>query len=371
MSSYTQVPLGEICKVNPRAKETGCRDDTVVSFVPMATVDGQAGEIAVYAERPFAEVDKGYTSFENGDILFAKITPCMENGKVALAQNLSNGIGRGSTEFYVLRPGERVLGEYIYHFVRQPQFREEAKKNFTGTAGQQRVPKSFVQNAPVPLPPLAEQRRIVGILNRAARIERLRKQAQERLQEFVPALFVKMFGDPATNPMGWETAPLGNVIELAYGKSLPVRVRKGGSVPVYGSNGVVGWHNESLVQEPTVIVGRKGSAGAIHLTTGPSYPIDTTYYVRTKLGFQPDIIYISYVLKFADLSRIRTETGVPGLNREDVYKEIIPLPPLEEQRKFAKLSESAYNISMISAKASKFASTLGQSLMSGLLEDAA
>jgi len=211
MSSYTQVPLGEICKVNPRAKETGCRDDTVVSFVPMAAVDGQAGEIAVYAERPFAEVDKGYTSFENGDILFAKITPCMENGKVALAQNLSNGIGRGSTEFYVLRPGERVLGEYIYHFVRQPQFREEAKKNFTGTAGQQRVPKSFVQNAPVPLPPLAEQRRIVGILNRAARIERLRRQVQERLQEFVPALFVKMFGDPATNPMGWPDQKLGDV----------------------------------------------------------------------------------------------------------------------------------------------------------------
>jgi len=90
-----------------------------------------------------------------------------------LAHGLANGIGRGPTEFYVLRPGDRVLGDYIWHFVRQRRFREAAQRSFTGTAGQQRVPRSFVENARVPLPPLDEQRRIVDILNRAARIEAL------------------------------------------------------------------------------------------------------------------------------------------------------------------------------------------------------
>ena len=162
--------LGEICTINPRAKKSGYSDNMVVSFVPMVAVDERAGAIAVREERPLAEVSRGYTSFKDGDVLFAKITPCMENGKAALARNLTNGIGRGSTEFYVVRPGDRVLGEYIYHFVRQAWFREEAKRNFTGTAGQQRVPKTFMENALIPLPPLDEQWRIVGILNRAAKI---------------------------------------------------------------------------------------------------------------------------------------------------------------------------------------------------------
>jgi len=192
-----------------------------VSFVPMAAVDEQAGVISICEERLLADVLKGYTAFEDGDVLFAKITPCMENGKAFLARNLTNGFGFGSTEFHVLRPGDRVLDEYIYHLVRQPRFREEAKRNFTGTAGQQRVPKTFMENVLVPLPSLSEQRRIVGILNRVARIERLRAQARERLQEFIPALFIGMFGDPASNPMGWPVAPLGDVAKVVAGDPAP------------------------------------------------------------------------------------------------------------------------------------------------------
>ena len=134
-----------------------------VSFVPMAAVNEQLGTITHREERPIAAVSKGYTAFEEGDVLFAKITPCMENGKVALARDLTNGIGRGSTEFHILRPSDRVLGEYIYYFVRQPSFRAEAKRNFTGTAGQQRIPKEFLENTLIPFPPLDEQRRIAGI----------------------------------------------------------------------------------------------------------------------------------------------------------------------------------------------------------------
>ena len=211
--SFPMVPLGEVCKVNPRAMRTRDSDDMLVSFVPMAAVDERLGAITVCEDRPIAEVSKGYTPFEDGDVLFAKITPCMENGKTALARNLTNGVGRGSTEFHVLRPGSHVLGEYVYHFVRQSRFRDEAKRKFTGTAGQQRVPKSFVENALIPLPPLGEQRRIVGILNRAAKIERLRARARELMEEFMPSLFVRMFGDPVENPLGWDVARLGEVIQ--------------------------------------------------------------------------------------------------------------------------------------------------------------
>ena len=164
MTAHAQVPLGEICKINPRTRRNGYASDTLVSFVRMAAVDERSGSITIREDRPIADVSKGYTQFLDGDVLFAKITPCMENGKAALARDLTNGMGSGSTEFYVLRPDEKVLGEYIYHLIRRPQFRETAKRNFTGTAGQQRVPKSFMENVLIPLPPLDEQRRIVGIL---------------------------------------------------------------------------------------------------------------------------------------------------------------------------------------------------------------
>ena len=195
MTAHTQVPLGEICKINPRAQRSGYASDTLVSFVPMAAVDERLGVITTREERPIADVSKGYTPFQDGDVLFAKITPCMENGKAALARDLTNGMGSGSTEFYVLRPGERVLGEYIYHFVRQSRFRETAKRNFTGTAGQQRVPKSFMENVLIPLPTLDEQRRIVGILNRAAKIEQLHVEAAQSASDLRASLMARLLDD--------------------------------------------------------------------------------------------------------------------------------------------------------------------------------
>ncbi|MXW23249.1 MAG: hypothetical protein F4123_11045 [Gemmatimonadetes bacterium] len=134
---------------------------------------------------------------------------------------------------------------------------------------------------------------------------------------------------------------LGDAVELVYGKSLPVRARRKGLIPVYGSNGVVGCHDEALVLEPTVIVGRKGSVGAVHLVSGPSFPIDTTYFVRPRSGVEIDICYASYALKRLDLSRLRTATGVPGLNREDAYREPFSLPPLAEQKRIAGILDAA------------------------------
>lgn len=138
--------------------------------------------------------------------------------------------------------------------------------------------------------------------------------------------------------------PLGQVIELAYGANLPKAKRRGGSIPVYGSNGVTGWHDEALVNGPTVIVGRKGSAGAIHLSEGPSFPIDTTYYTRCRAGVQLDIRFLAYALKKLDLSRLRTSTGVPGLAREDAYRELILLPPIDQQLRIVDLLLRAENI---------------------------
>ena len=216
--AWPLVALSDVCAINPRlSRNAQPADDCDVTFVPMAAVDEHAGTIVSPQIRPYAEVRKGFTVFADGDVLFAKITPCMENGKAAVANQLCNGLGFGSTEFHVLRASPDVLPQYLFYYVRQEGFRREAKANFTGTAGQQRVPTAFLQNRLIPLPPLAEQRRIVDILDRAAAIQRLRKAAEEKAREIIPALFVDMFGDPATNPKGWPVATLDKQAEIQGG----------------------------------------------------------------------------------------------------------------------------------------------------------
>ncbi len=155
--------IGDICEINP-AKPAGnaMPANAPVSFVPMPAVDAVEGAITAPQTKSFAEVRKGFTSFRNNDVIMAKITPCMENGKAAITRNLTNGLGFGSTEFHVLRPTTAVLPEYVYTFIRQESYRRAAEAEMTGSVGQKRVPQSFLEMTELPLPPLAEQGRIVS-----------------------------------------------------------------------------------------------------------------------------------------------------------------------------------------------------------------
>ena len=170
----------------------------------------------------------------------------------------------------------------------------------------------------------------------------------------------------------WLTAPLGDVIELVYGKSLPKGMRAvEGKIPVYGSNGITGWHDEPLVNESTIIVGRKGSAGAIQFVQEPCYPIDTTYFVRVRRGVEAETKFLFYLLGRLDLSRLKTATGVPGLNREDAYRELISLPPLPEQRRIVDLLSRAEGIVRLRRGAEKKAAELIPALFNDMFGDPA
>ncbi len=174
---WARAPLGEVAGVNPRHPRD-LDEDLIVTFVPMPAVSESGWKLAATRERPWHEVRTGYTHFAEGDVLFAKITPCMENGKAAVATNLRNGLGCGTTELHVLRPYTGIDAKYLYHFIHQESFRREAANNFTGTAGQLRVPVDFVRNVEVPLAPVEEQRRIVAKME--ALLARV-KASQERL----------------------------------------------------------------------------------------------------------------------------------------------------------------------------------------------
>ena len=171
--SWAEATLDDVAQINPPGALTTVPDEQEVTFVPMAAVEELTGRIDLDGARAFGEVKKGFTRFREGDVLFAKITPCMENGKITVARGLRQGIGCGSTEFHVLRPNGTVLPEYLRYYLVQSAFRRDAQRNMQGAVGQQRVPTDFLRASRLPVAPLPEQQRIVS------RIEELFSEIDE------------------------------------------------------------------------------------------------------------------------------------------------------------------------------------------------
>lgn len=172
----------DIAEINPRRPALERADDEPTTFVPMEAVDGLTGVMDASRTRSFSEIKKGYTYFEEGDVVFSKITPCMENGKHAIATGLIDGIGFGTTEFHVLRPLGLLDATWLQSYLRRPEILHEAVNHFTGAVGQRRVPPSFLEELEIPLPPLPEQERIAAIITeQLAAVERARKASEEQL----------------------------------------------------------------------------------------------------------------------------------------------------------------------------------------------
>jgi len=216
--------LADVCELNPRRPRIERDDDTLTSFVSMSAVAEEGLGIVGARLRPYAELRKGYTWFLEGDVLFAKITPCMQNAKHAVARDMRDGIGFGSTEFHVLRakPGT-VAPEWIHYFVLQPRVLNGAESFFSGSVGQQRVPESYLAGLEIPLPPLDEQLRIIAsVRERLAAVERARQAAKERVEaarglegSLARAVFL---GGEATS---WPQKPLGELTRLVSGGTPP------------------------------------------------------------------------------------------------------------------------------------------------------
>lgn len=161
-SNWASARLTEVALINPKSLDQAPTENELVSFVPMAAVQEESGSLDASTLRPWRDVSKGYTRFQENDVLFAKITPCMENGKYALAKGLHGGRGAGSTEFHVFRPSEALDPKLLLFFLFQPHLRRAARLAMRGAAGQLRVPPEFFSTLEVNLPPRSEQSRIVA-----------------------------------------------------------------------------------------------------------------------------------------------------------------------------------------------------------------
>jgi len=178
------ISLKEIVEINPKLPHDITDENLQVTFLPMRLVEEVINKIHATEVRKYSEVKKGYTPMYDQDIIFAKITPCMENGKVAIVHSLKNQIAFGSTEFHVLRCKSIVKNDYLFYYLIQEKYRIEAAKNMTGAVGQRRVPKKFLEDSLIPLPPIAEQNYIVKeIESRLSVCDKIEESLNQGLQQ--------------------------------------------------------------------------------------------------------------------------------------------------------------------------------------------
>ncbi|WP_280501704.1 restriction endonuclease subunit S [Nocardia farcinica] len=138
----------------------------------------------------------------------------------------------------------------------------------------------------------------------------------------------------------WPEVTLSDICEFKYGKSLPAGRRVEGEFAVYGSNGIVGSHIDSITDGPTIVVGRKGSFGEVNFSDSKCWPIDTTYYIDSS-ATDADLRWLFHRLSSLGLTRLNRAAAIPGLNREDAYRKKLLLPPIEEQRRIAAILDHA------------------------------
>lgn len=227
----------------------------------------------------------------------------------------------------------QVFLKYLFYY-----FKARGFSDVISGSAQPQITGQGLKKVQIPLPPLDEQKRIAAILDKADAIRQKRKQAIDLADEFLRSVFLEMFGDPVTNPKGWEVTTCGETFKLSSGKGLTAKnMDKDGNYLVYGGNGINGKHSEYMFEEPQLIIGRVGVyCGSIHITEKKSWVTDNAMYIKEYLK-KVNIIFLAQLLDLANLNQYAGKAAQPLISGNRIYPLEIIFPPIEEQERFAKI----------------------------------
>ncbi|MGC9394643.1 MAG: restriction endonuclease subunit S [Anaerolineae bacterium] len=329
---------GDRSKRYPKRSEF---QDSGIPFLNSTNIDNgrlDLGQLNFISPEKYAQIKKG--RLRPMDII---MTTRGSIGKVVLFNDPQYTQGLINAQMLVIRAdGEVIDQEFLFFYLCSDIF-QKLVSNFASGSAQPQIPIRDLQDIPVVYPSLPTQRKIAAILsayddlieNNTRRIALLERMAQLLYREwFVRFRFpghasVRMVASALGEiPEGWEVVKLGDVIELAYGKGLRRKDRIQGAYPVYGSSGIIDYHNEPLVEGPGIIVGRKGNVGSVFWSDAGFYPIDTVFYVVTNVNLR----YVFYNLQAQNF--LSTDTAVPGLSRNQAYLQPFLLPEEAMMQKF-------------------------------------
>lgn len=272
---------------------------------------------------------------EEGDLLFARSGATV--GKTYLYRKEAGPcIFAGYLIRFHLNTGV-ALPTYVYHYTHSPAYLNwvESKKR---VAAQPNINGVEYGSLSIPVPPLFEQQRIVEILDQADALRKKRTEADAKAERILPALFYKMFGDPVTNPKRIVKKKLGDLIKVKSGNFLPAKdMNTKGEYPVYGGNGINGYHSEFMFEKPVIVLGRVGMyCGSVHYSKPKCWVTDNALYV-SKFSEKLHDLYLSEALKVANLNQYAGRAGQPLISGNRIYPVEILVPPLRWQKQFTAL----------------------------------
>ena len=368
--------VADVFDLNPK---NDVPEDTPSGFIPMASVDDGFGYSHSFEVRPWGEIRKGYSHFQNGDIGIAKISPCFENRKSTIFYDLPNGIGAGTTELTVLR-GYFVNTEFYLYLFQSEWYIFEGTKEFKGVVGQQRVNKEIFTTLLIPLPPIEEQNRIVTEIRELFSVIEVLDDDKADLSESIQKAKSKILDlaihgklvsqdpndEPAIDllkrinpqftpcdnahygniPTGWTLATVNNIGELLSGRDLTndeCNAENKGLPYLIGASNISGetfsfirWTEKPQVvsRKGDMLISCKGTIGAVVKNS-----IGDMHIARQFMAIRPNTNCITsdylHICLIAIIEEIKKDARgvIPGIARDDILTKVFPIPPLNEQRR--------------------------------------
>ena len=278
---------------------------------------------------------------QDGDILISHINSTKHLGKCAIYEGDPPALIHGMNLLALRVDPDVAAFRYVYWMLSSTGFRRKLPRITKDSVNQSSFNISSFKKLEIPLPPLAEQKRIAGILDAADALRAKRREALAQLDTLIQSTFLDMFGDPVTNPMGWERKPLREVIRVKSGDGLVSKdMAPDGKYPVYGGNGINGYHDSFMFEKPRIVLGRVGVyCGTVHLTRARAWVTDNALYVHTFI--QPvDTTYLVAALKMANLNQYAGRSAQPLISGNRIYPVEILIPPVDLQHRFAAIVKS-------------------------------
>jgi type I restriction enzyme, S subunit len=331
MTEWKEYKFSEFVQINPVVK---IPKDELVSFVEMKDLT----EGKRYCFPSQIRILAGGSRFINGDTLFARITPCLENGKICQVKGLKNSIGFGSTEFHVFRGKDGISDtDFVFYLSRWNDVRDHAEINLDGTSGRQRVPKQAFDELILKLPcDINEQKSIASILSSLDdKIDLLHRQ-NATLEKMAETLFRQWFVEEAKEE--WEEGLLSDLIIVKYGKDHKRLLD--GRIPVFGSGGLMRYADIAIYERESVLIPRKGSLNNVMYIDEPFWTVDTMFYTEMK---KPNIAkFIFHFVKEIDLASMNVGSAVPSMTTEVLNNMPIDIPPDSLFEQFEKNVDPLY-----------------------------
>ena len=332
---WREVRLGEVCSIDKRALSSQTPHDYCFDYISLSDIE--RGRLLKTQKCKYSEApSRARRIVAKGDVLLATVRPYLQ-GFYIFRNHVKDCIV--STGFAVLSPKSNLLNSSYLYEILFSQYMMATYHAFNVGSNYPAVNSSDIRKFKIPLPPLPEQKAIASLLETwDTAIEKTEALIAAKEKRF-KWLLKTLISDQQNNPE-WRKVKLGDVCTLEYGKPLKEQERRDGKYPVFGSNGIVGYHDEYLITGPFIIVGRKGSAGMVQYSIGDGFPIDTTFYIKAQKR-QICLLFLYYLLLELNLKKVGLQSGVPGLNRNDAHRIKIQLPSLSEQKRIANMLDTA------------------------------